>query len=167
MRVMAQGSFFVQSREDALRHLNLLTQGLKRLAIPGLISGLGCGLMGLLLRRFLTFSPSGASGDGGFTSIAWFLATVLVVVSIIYLILAWALARHNRWARYAAASTFALKILLCVWLGLASFSTLLILLLFSSIDVYGLWVLLSQETGLLFSSPEASQASGKPANLVT
>jgi hypothetical protein len=44
---------------------------------------------------------------------------------------------------------------------------MIVFLLVSGWDVYGLWVLLSKETGELFSSSQVSQASVKPANLVT
>ena len=164
---MARGSFIIQNPEDAQRHLQMLTQGLKRVAVPGLISGVGCGVIAVLLGRFVVINNPG-SGEGiGLTSVAWLMAAVLASISSAYLFVAWALARRKRWARYAAAAVFVLKILFCVRFGLASLSTLVILLLFSSVDFYGLWVLLSKKTGQLFSSPEPSRASGKPANLVT
>lgn len=164
---MARETFSIQNPADALRHLQILTQGLKRIAIPGMISGVGCAVIAVLLGRFLGSNRPGSSDGFGLTPIAWFLAAALIVISSLYLVIAWGLAHHVKWARHAAAIVFILKIALCFWFGLASLSALVILLLFSSVDIYGLWVLLSKETGQLFSSPHASQASPKPANLVT
>jgi hypothetical protein len=57
--------------------------------------------------------------------------------------------------------------LLCVWLGRGAVGAMIVFLLIAAWDFYGLWVLLSKETGQLFSSRETSQVSVKPANLVT
>jgi hypothetical protein len=44
---------------------------------------------------------------------------------------------------------------------------MIVFLVVAAWDLYGLWVLLSKETGELFTSPAPSQATSKPANLVT
>ena len=59
------------------------------------------------------------------------------------------------------------KVLLCVWLGRGAVVAMIVFLLVAAWDFYGLWVLLSKETGQLFSSRETSQVGVKPANLVT
>jgi hypothetical protein len=145
---------FVRTREDALRHVNLLGRGLKKVAWAGLIGGLCCGVLAVLEAHFLT-SPSpqpnailGAPELSGISFIAWFMAIALLVFSILYYTAGW-----------------------CVWLGRGSIAAMAVFLLVASWDFYGLWVLLSKETGQLFASPNASSntthASGKPANLVT
>jgi hypothetical protein len=170
---MDSGSFFIQRREDALRHVNLLTKGLKKVAIAGLVGGASCGVMAGLLGRFL-MPPAPQSNPmpgfremSGITFVAWFMALALIVFSSLYLIAGWGLSHQKSWARYTAAGTFASKVLLCVWLGRGSLGAMIVFLLVSGWDVYGLWVLLSKETGELFSSSQVSQASVKPANLVT
>jgi hypothetical protein len=170
---MAIGSFFIDTPENALRQVNLVTKGLKKVAIAGLVGGVGCSVMALLLERFVgppnpqSNAIPGFHEISGITFVAWFLAVAMLVFSTLYLIAGWGLSHRKRWARYTAAATFVAKVLLCVWLGRATLSATVVFLLIASWDLYGLWVLLSKETGQLFSSPHASQPSIKPANLVT
>jgi hypothetical protein len=167
-------SFLIQRREDALRHVNLLAKGLKKVALVGVVGGAGCGVMAVLLGHFLTTpaSPQANPVPGflelsGITFVATFMAIALLLFSSLYFISGWGLAKQKGWARYTAAATFMAKVLLCVWLGRASVQTMIVFLLIASLDFYGLWVLLSKETGQLFSSLDPSQSSVKPANLVT
>ena len=44
---------------------------------------------------------------------------------------------------------------------------MIVFLCIAGLDFYGLWVLLSKETEQFLSSPKTTQASIKPANLVT
>ena len=170
---MAGGSIFIQTHEAALRHVNLLAKGLKKVGITGLVGGLACSGMAVLLGHFLlTPSPRsnaipGAQEMSGITFVAWFMAVALLVFSSLYLVAGWGLSHQKRWGRYTAAATFISKVLVCVWLGRGSVAAMIVFLLVAGWDLYGLWVLLSKETGQLFSSPEASQVSVKPANLVT
>jgi len=176
--MMATGSFsvkapFVQTREDALRHVTLLTKGLKKVAWAGLVGGSGCGVLAWLLGQFLV-SPTpqpnaipGARELSGISFVAWFMSIALLAFSILYFIAGWGLSRQKSWARYVAALVFLSKVLLCVWLGRGSIGAMIVFLFVASWDIYGLWVLLSKETGQLFSSSPASQANHKPANLVT
>lgn len=170
---MATGSLFLRNQEHALRHVTLLAKGLRKVAIAGLVGGVGCGVIAALLGRFLEAPASSSNAIPGFHElsgigfVAAFMATALIGFSVLYLIAGWGLSHQKPWARYMAAGTFLLKVLLCVWLGRSSFGSMFIFLLVASWDIYGLWVLLSKETGLLFTTPETSQVSGKPANLVT
>jgi hypothetical protein len=178
---MDTSSFFIQRPEDAARHLKVLTQALKKVALAGLVGGAGCAFMALLLGRFLTLSNPNSSAThanpgvpelSGIAFVAWFLATALVVFSILYFIAGWGLGHQKPWARYAAGAVFTLKILLCIWLGRASLAAMILFLLVAGFDFYGIWVLLSKQTEQLFRAPEASaletsKANGKPANLVT
>jgi hypothetical protein len=77
------------------------------------------------------------------------------------------LSHRKPWARYTAAAAFLAKLLLCVWLGRISLGAMIVFLSVTGLDFYGLWVLLSKETEQLLSSPKPTQASIKPANLVT
>jgi hypothetical protein len=171
--VMASSSFFIQSSEDALRHVNLLAKGLKKVAIPGLVGGAGCGVMAVALGHVLvTPSPSSNALPGfhelsGITFVASFMAIALLLFSSLYFIAGWGLSHQKAWARYTAAATFIAKVVLCVWLGRGSVVAMIVFLLIAGLDLYGLWVLLSAVTGQLFSSPQARQANVKPANLVT
>ena len=170
---MASGSFFIQTQEAALRHVGLLAKGLKKVGMTGLVGGLACGGMAVLLGHFLiTPSPRsnaipGAQEMSGITFVAWFMAVALLVFSSLYLVAGWGLSHQKRWGRYTAAATFISKVLLCLWLGRGSIAAMIVFLLITVWDLYGLWVLLSKETGQLFGSPESSQVSVKPANLVT
>jgi hypothetical protein len=170
---MASGSFFIQRPEDALRHINLLTKGLKQVAWAGFAGGAGCSVMAVLLGHFLmTPSPQSNAVPGvpeisGITSVAWFMGIALLAYSSLYLVTSWGLSRQKKWARYAAAAVFISKVLLCVWLGRGSVAAMIVFLLIASCDLYGLWVLLSNATGQVFSSQEVSRVSAKPANLVT
>ncbi len=170
---MASRSFFIQRPEDAERHVTLLAKGLKSVAIVALVGGAGCGVMALLLGHFLV-APSpqpnavpGAQELSGITFVAWFMATAMLLFSCLYFVAGWGLSRRKAWARYAAAATFVAKILLCVWLGRGSVGAMMVFLVIASWDFYGLWVLLSKETEQFLSSPKTTQASIKPANLVT
>jgi len=170
---MSSGSFFVKNPEDALRHLTQLVQGLKKVAVAGIIGAVLCGIMAGLLSRFLAPSPNRPNAPRGFpemsaiSSVIWFMAIALIVFSCLYQLVAWGLAQQKQWARYTAAGTFVAKILLCIWLGRWTVQAMVVFLGISSWDFYGLWVLLSKETGHLFSSSHISQVSAKPANLVT
>ncbi len=168
---MTSGSFFVQTSEDALRHVNLLANGLKKVAIAGWICGAGCGAMAILLARILINPDHSNSAPGhemaGLTFVAAFMASALLVFSTLYFLSGWGLSHQLPWARYAAAGTFLAKILLCVWVGRGSFRGMIFFLMVAAWDFYGLWVLLSKETGQLLTSTEVRQPSGKPANLVT
>jgi hypothetical protein len=166
----SSGSFFIQSSEAALRHVKMLADGLKKVALAGLVGGAGCGVMAILLGRFLV-NPSTANDVPGphemtgLTFVATFMALALLVFSGLYLLASWGLSQQKSWARYTASATFMVKILLCVWLGRGSLVTMLLFLMVSGLDFYGLWVLLAKETGQLFTSPQSVPA--KPANLVT
>ncbi|MGA2882182.1 MAG: hypothetical protein ABSG13_24790 [Bryobacteraceae bacterium] len=174
---MARGSFFVQTQEDALRHVNLLAKGLEKVAIAGMIGGAACGVMAVLLGRLLVTEPQSNTVPGfheisGVTFVAAFMATGLIVFSGLYFLAGWGLSHRRSWARDTAAATFLAKLLLCVWLGRSSLGAMVLFLMVAAWDIYGLWVLLSKETGQLFtssqtSSPQISQSSDKPANLVT
>jgi hypothetical protein len=161
---MTSGSFFVQNSEDALRHVNQLADGLKKVALAGWVCGVGCGAMAIMLARMLHTS---GNGTGGLAFIAGFMAAALFIFSTLYYLSGWGLSRQLPWARYTAAGTFIAKILLCVWLGRSSVAAIIFFLMVAAWDLYGLWVLLSKETGQLFASTEVSQASGKPADLAT
>lgn len=167
---MASSSFFVQTPENALRHVNLLAKGLKKVAIAGLIGGAACGVMAVMLSHLLMIQPQpnpvpGFHETAGVTFVATFLATGLIVFSGLYFLAGWGLSHRKSWARYTAAATFLAKLLLCVWLGRGSLGTMVLFLMVAGWDIYGLWVLLSKETGQLFASPQSLPA--EPANLVT
>jgi hypothetical protein len=176
---MASSSFFIrrplfiQRPADALRHVDLLAKGLKKVALVGLVGGGACGAMAVLLGRFLlTYSSnpdnsSGFQGMSGVTFVAWFMAVALITFSCLYLIAGWGLSHKKTWARYTAGVVFTVKVLLCIWLGRGSLGAMIVFLLIAGLDLYGLWVLLSKETGHVFSSLETSQPGAKPANLVT
>jgi hypothetical protein len=179
---MARGSFFIQNQDAAQRHVALLAKGLKKVAIAGWVGGAGCTALAALVSHFLvtgsTASNSipGARETSSITLVTWFLALTLLFFSSLYYLSGWSLERQKSWSRYLAAGTFLAKVLLCAWLGRGSFSAMFVFLLIASWDFYGLWVLLSKQTGQFFSSPlsssktsapDASQAPVKPANLVT
>jgi len=170
-RVMAGP--FVQNREDARRHLDLLVKGLRKVAWAGLAGGAGCGVLAILVAHFLvTPGPQSSAIPGarelsGISFVAWFMTLALLAFSTLYLIAARGLSRQKPWARYMAAAVFLAKVLLCVWLGRGSIGAMIVFLVVAAWDLYGLWVLLSKETGELFTSPAPSQATVKPANLVT
>lgn len=169
---MASGSFliqrslFVRTQEDALRHLDQLAKGLKKVGIVGLIGGASCGVMAVLLGRVLVTQQQPTTVPGlhemsGVTFVAAFMATALLVFSSLYLLAAWGLPQRKSWARYTAAATFLAKLLLCVWLGRGSFAAMLVFLMVAGWDLYGLWVLLSKETGQLFT-PQGTIPAGNP-----
>jgi hypothetical protein len=166
-------SFFIQDPDKALRHVNLLAKGLKKVAIAGWVAGLSSTVLALLLNRFVVTPGPQASATPGFRElsgiafVAWSLAIALLGFSTLYFVSGWGLAHQKNWGRYAAAGTFVLKVLFCLWLGRATLSATLVFLFISSCDIYGLWVLLSKETGQLFSVPQPNQAQIKPANLVS
>jgi hypothetical protein len=170
---MSGASFFIHTTDDALRHVALLAKGLKKVGTAGLVGGVGCGVMALLLGRVLLNSGTQSSAVpgihemSGITFIATFMASALIVFSILYLVASWGLLHQQSWSRYMAAGTFAAKLLLCVWLGRGSVVAMILFLMVAGWDVYGLWVLLSKETGQLFTSAQSTQVSAKPANLVT
>src|SRR5580700_1471876 len=159
---MAGSSFFIQNSEDALRHVHLLAKGLKKVALAGLVGGLGCGVMAVLLSHFLA-TPTQSNAVPGFhelsgiTFVASFMSIALLVFSGLYFLAGWGLSQQKGWARYTAAATFVAKVLLCVWLGRGAVGAMIVFLLVAAWDFYGLWVLLSKETGQLFSSRETSQ----------
>ena len=163
---MTSGSFFIQRHEDALRHLKTLAQGLKKSAIAGWAGGLGCCIMALLLAHF-TMNPHVTASSGShevseISLVAWSMAIVLIVFSSLYFVAGWGLSRQKRWSRHLAAGTFLLKVLLCLWLGRSSAITMIVFLGIATWDFYGLWVLLSNETGKLFSAPQPSPALAYP-----
>jgi len=162
---MVSGSFFIQRREDAVRHLQILSQGLKKVAQAGLVSGAGCVVLALLVGRSLgaynvhAEDNPGGLAVSGMSLVIWLMAIALIGFSALYLIAGWGLSRRTKWARYTASIVFILKVLLCLWLGRTSLGVMFIFLLISTFDLYGLWVLLSKETEQLFTSPETTQAS--------
>lgn len=166
---MASRSFFLQRPEDALRHLNLLAKSLKKLALVGFVGGAGCSVMALLLRSFLVSpaplpnAPPGLREMSGITLVASFMAIALLAFSALYFVSGWGLSHQKAWGRYIASGTFLVKLLLCVWLGRATFSSMFVFLLIASWDIYGLWVLLSKTTGQLFVLPQTNQTRAKPA----
>jgi hypothetical protein len=171
--MMAGLSFFIRSPEDAQHHLTQLLKILKSVAIGALVGGAGCGVMALLLGLVLA-GPSAKSSAvpgpqllSGISFIAWFIAAAMVLFSGLYFVAGWGLSHRKPWARYTAAAIFLAKLLLCVWLGRVSVGTMIVFLSIAGLDFYGLWVLLSKETEQLLSSPKTTQASIKPANLVT
>jgi hypothetical protein len=170
---MASRSFFIQSPEDAQRHFALLLKGLKSVAVVALVGGAGCGFMAILLSHFLA-APSTQSNAvsgpqllSGISFFAWFMAAAMLVFSGLYFVAGWGLSHRKPWARYTAAAAFLAKLLLCVWLGRVSVGAMIVFLCIAGLDFYGLWVLLSKETEQYLSSPKTTQASIKPANLVT
>src|SRR5271157_2335151 len=171
--MMPSRSFFLQRPEDVQRHVTILAKGLKKVAYAGLAGGAGCGILAILLGHFLVTpgpQPNAIPGSqeiSGITFVTWFMAIALLVFSSLYLVAGWGLSHQKGWARYTAAATFVAKVLLCVWLGRATVSAMIVFLFIASWDLYGLWVLLSKQTGQLFSSPQTNQPRVKPANLVT
>jgi len=177
---MASRSFFIQHPEDALRHVNTLAKGLKKVAIAGWIAGAGCTVLALMVSHFI-MAPSRVPKPGfqeitGITLVAWFLALSLLLFSSLYFVAGSALAQRKPWARNVAGGTFLLKVLLCAWLGRGSLAGMVLLLGIAGCDLYGLWVLLSKQTGQLFQPPaqssetqssDTAQAPAKPANLVS
>lgn len=169
---MANGSFFIQRPEDALRHVNTLVKGLKKIAVAGWVGGGACTLLALFLSHYLVSSApaSGTPGSreiSGVLLVAWFMALAMLFFSTMYYIAGWGMSRQKEWARYTAAAAFLLKLILCVWLGRGSFGAMIVFLLIAAWDIYGLWVLLSKETGQLFTSSQSRQAQINPANLAT
>ena len=170
---MASRSFFIQRPEDALRHVNMLAKGLKKAAIVGWAVGAVFTAIAIFLGHFLKPPTPNPRAIPGFremseiTFVAWFMAIALLVFSSLYFISGRGLSQQKDWGRYVGTATFALKMLLCLWLGRASVPAMIVFLGIASWDFYGLWVLLAKETGQLLSLPEASQDSVKPANLVT
>lgn len=161
---MASSSFFIQRPEDALRHLNLLAKGLKRVAIAGLVGGAACSVLAVFLGRFLITPDHETSG---MTLVTRWVAMALFVYSGLYLLVSWGLSHQKGWSRYTAAAVFVSKVLLCAWFGRSSLGAMAFFLLVAMCDIYGLWVLLSKETAQLFTSPETSQAAVKPVDLAT
>jgi hypothetical protein len=195
---MDSGSFFIQTPGDARRHVEQLINGLKKVAFVSLVGGLCCSALAMFFSRFLApagpqpSADSGLNQNSGVTFAAWCIAIALLVMAALYLVAAWGLGRRKPWARYTAAGTFLVKVLLCLWLGRASFGAMIMFLFLASWDFYGLWVLLAKETGHLFVSlqfphpdivpgtdPDTDPATAKgglkpavkpavkPANLVT
>jgi hypothetical protein len=170
--MMASRSFFIQNRDDAQRHFTLLLKGLKSVATVALIGAAGCGILAILLGHFLAPSTQSNAVPGtqelsGIVFFAWFMAAAMLVFSGLYFVAGWGLSHRKPWARYTAAAAFLAKLLLCVWLGRISLGAMIVFLSVTGLDFYGLWVLLSKETEQLLSSPKPTQASIKPANLVT
>lgn len=163
--LMASRSFFIQTPDDARRHLDVVAKGLKKLGLAGWIGGGGCALLALLVTHYFGIHPaqadpaSGPQAISGITLVTWFLAIAMLLFSTLYYVGGWALEKQKGWARYTAAATFLFKILLCVWIGRSSLASIIIFLMIASWDFYGLWVLLSKETGLLFQ-PAPSRAPG-------
>lgn len=169
-------SLFIQHPEDAARHVNTLATGLRKFAISGWISGAACTALALFVSHYFTgfMVRSGAAFGShemsGIAVIAWAMAIALLVFSTLYFVAGWGLAQKKPWSRYAAAGTFLLKTLLCIWVGLSSPAAMVIFLLLAGWDLYGLWVLMAKETGQLLSPAPPTPASVKPvkpANLAT
>ena len=166
---MATSSFFIQSPENARRHINLLATGLKKVAIAGCVGGVACTALAVLLIHFLVIRGTPANPVPGFKEmsgivlVAWVMAVGMLLFSSLYYVCGWALSKQKPWARYAAAGTFLLKILLCVWLGRNSIAAMVLVLMIAGWDFYGLWVLLSKETAQLL---HLAPTDARPANLV-
>jgi len=171
--MMATHSFFIQHREDAERHVALLAKGLKSVAKVAAVGGAGCGLLAILLNHFLVTPPPqphavpGAQELSGIEFVARFMATAMLAFAGLYFVSGWGFSHRKPWARYIAAATFVAKVLLCVWLGRGSVGAMVVFLCIAGLDFYGLWVLLAKETEQFLSSPKTTQATIKPANLVT
>lgn len=165
---MPSRSFFIQRPEDAQRHVDLLAKGLKKVAIAGWVGGAGCTALAALVSHFLvtrSTQPNSVPGFqeiSGITFVTWFMALALLVFSTLYFMAGWGLVHHTKWARYTAAGVFIAKVLLCVWLGRGGFAAMFVFLLIASWDLYGLWVLLSDETGKLFSPRQPAPALSYP-----
>lgn len=162
-------SLFIQRPEDAARHVNALATGLRKFAISGWISGAACTAMALFISHYFTglITRPGAAGSreaNPMAFLAWAVAIALLGFSTLYFVAGWGLAQKKPWSRYAAAGTFLLKTLLCIWVGLSSPAAMVIFLLLAGWDLYGLWVLMSKEAGQLLASPSAAPASVKPVN---
>jgi len=169
-------SLFIQTPEDAARHVNTLAAGLRKFAISGWISGSACTALALFVSHYLSGlitragAPSGSRPTSGIAFLAWAMAIALLSFSTLYFVAGWGLSQKKPWSRYVAAGTFLLKILLCVWVGLSSAAAMIVFLLLAGWDLYGLWVLMAKETGQLLAAPAAARASVKPvkpANLAT
>ena len=159
---------FVQSPEDARRHLEQLIAGLKKAGIGGLALSAVCTALAMFLTRLVspTAATSGLNGVGSVALVAWWMAGALAFFSVMYIVSSYGLANRKGWARYFAAGAFALKIVLCLWLGRASLAASLLLLSMVILDVYGLWILLGKETGALFA-PASAPATNQPAEQQT
>jgi hypothetical protein len=179
---MAASTFFLQRPrlhpDDARRHLGLLVRGLKNIAYVGWSSAAGCTFLALLIGRFLFTRPtqpgtvSDFQGLSAIVFVAWFMAIAMLVFSTLYFVSGFGLARQKTWAHYMASVTFMTKILLCLALGRISIRAMLVFLVISSWDFYGLWVSLSAPVAQLFSRqvegiPESTQAEAKPVNLIS
>lgn len=168
--MMVARSFFIQRPEDAARHINTLATGLRKFAISGWISGAACTALALFVSRYFTGfmvragAASGSHQMSGIAVIAWAMAIALLGFSTLYFIAGWGLAQRKPWSRYTAAGTFLLKTLLCIWVGLSSPAAMIIFLLLAAWDLYGLWVLMSKETGQLLTPSRATPTSVEPVN---
>jgi hypothetical protein len=155
---MDSPEFFIYRPEAARRHLDLLVKALRQVAIVGWVGGAVYTILALLVSRFLGFSsfhPDNAPGSmalSGITMTTWSIAIALLLFSTLYHIAGRGLAEQQSWARYLAAITFLVKVLLCVWLGHHSVIGMIIFLGIAGLDFYGLWVLMSAETARLFVS---------------
>src|SRR5579862_9739306 len=141
-------AFFVQSPDDALRHLKILAVGLNKLALAGWITGGCCTLLALTVTHFLSphpqpNAPPGSQEMSGIVLITWFMALAMLVFSTLYFVAGKGLVQRKSWARNIAAGTFLFKILLCVWLGRGTPGAMLVFLTLCTWDLYGLWVLLA------------------------
>jgi hypothetical protein len=158
---MDSGSFFIQTPGDARRHVEQLTNGLKKVAFVSLVGGLSCSALAIFFSRFLApagpqpRAGSGLNQNSGVAFAAWCIAIALLAMAGLYLVASWGLGRRKSWARYTAAATFSVKVLLCLWLGRAGVGAMIMFLFLASWDFYGLWVLLAKETGQLFASPQS------------
>lgn len=174
---MASRPFFIQTQDDARRHVDQLAKGLKKLGLAGFIGGGACTLLALVVTHYFGLRPAesdtapGTQAMSGIALLTWLLAVAMLFFSTLYYVAGWALEKHKSWARYTVAGTFLIKILLCILIGRGSFASIIIFLLIAAWDVYGLWVLLSKETGVLFASPakspDTTPASVNPANSVS
>jgi hypothetical protein len=167
---MGARSIFIQTPEDAARHVSTLAAGLRRFSISGWISGAACTGLALFISHVLNGATAHAGATPGSPQVtgiaflAWAWAIALLVFSTLYFIAGQGLAQKKPWSRYAAAGTFLLKTLACIWMGLNSPVAMVIFLLLAGWDLYGLWVLMSKETGQLLSAPRAAPAPVEPVN---
>ena len=159
---MTSRSLFIARPEDAQRHVSALAKGLRKIAIVGWVAGVGCSGLAMLVTHVFVTSNSGPNPVPGFQElsgiafVAWFMAVAMLAFSSLYFVAGWGLANQKPWGRYVGAGAFVLKVLLCLWLGRGSVVAMFVFLAISSWDFYGLWVLLSKETGQLFQSRQPS-----------
>jgi hypothetical protein len=159
---MDSHNFFIHTPENALRHVDMLANGLAKVAILGWCGAAACSALAIFFHRLLAPSSLQTNAAPGWQQTsdvslnAWFLAIGLFLFSSLYFVTARGLRQKKPWARYMGAAAFLLKILLCLWLGRSSVVAIVFFLSVASWDFYGLWVLLAKETGQLFTPPNSA-----------